>query len=520
MKKVVKKAAAILCMLCMTLTMQSCGSSPTDTKTSSAGWTQNNPGSYTENVPGSSSQITNKGVFFTYNGEKYYRNGRALLHMVDDNTSEYVKIYDADKLADTSVPDRMKEYYEKTGEQYDPKESLLDVGVYHDYVCLFDGSDLYEPMWDSGVLCHYRFVAPNMVEEERLYEAEDIKPLVKRLMEQYPSFHNEDSLAFNLLHELVCPQDGGDGFIYASVHDSNPLKSRLVRYAKDGSLYEIVDGVYASDLVINDGWLYCYDSGYTWDVKAEKASFDDKRRGIYKMKPDGSEKTKLTGVYEDTKPQDNDILKGIAGMSVVGESLYYVQMNSDDLYYLYKLDLNGGTPEKVSDNSCYTYCIDTQNQMLYFWGTDEPNKKGFLAERNLSDGTERVICNWNYLRQPNDCRIQLDGDYLYISGLNYMGRIVEIEGKEAKKKDGTYVMVTEPEYQVYKECLSGQRVNIKTGKEDRMFYYSLVHMEMDSLGIERVSYSEPWKVVWKSVDEIDQTLKQIAEKYDLATDGI
>ena len=71
------------------------------------------------------------------------------------------------------------------------------------------------------------------------------------------------------------------------------LNYRIFRISKSGDTIEFVgdENVRASDFVVSDGWVYYVDNGYT--VMDDKVKLDETRIGIYKIKADGSEKTKL-----------------------------------------------------------------------------------------------------------------------------------------------------------------------------------------------------------------------------------
>ena len=85
----------------------------------------------------------------------------------------------------------------------------------------------------------------------------------------------------------------GDSVFYTA---HKALNHRLIRASKDGKKIEFVGGedVRAVDFVVNDGWIYYADNGYV--CEGNLFSFDYSRVGIYKMKTDGSEKTRISEI--------------------------------------------------------------------------------------------------------------------------------------------------------------------------------------------------------------------------------
>lgn len=102
-----------------------------------------------------------------------------------------------------------------------------------------------------------------------------------------------------LCYNICDPADGGDGYIYASLYLNR--KRCLIRFAKDGSSYEILSDILLSSFTICNGWLYYYYSGAAEADINGNTSYDANLRGIYKMRLDGSEKSKLCGNIPHSK---------------------------------------------------------------------------------------------------------------------------------------------------------------------------------------------------------------------------
>ncbi len=117
--------------------------------------------------------------------------------------------------------------------------------------------------------------------------------------------------------------------------------------------------------------------------------------------------------------------------------------------------------------------------------------------------------------QGRSSNIQIDTNYLYISSVIYATQTIETEGVIANKTDGTTVIVTEPEYQLYNNHdYTGVRININTGNVDYLYNYRKCYIVNNSSG-SYVQYDEPLRTEWKSAEEVNKTLKDIKAKYSL-----
>ncbi len=458
---------------------------------------------------------------FTNNGTKYYCNGSSVWKIVDDNTFELVKVYDQEKLSNTEIPKEYKAYYDKTGEQYDPKD-FLDSFYYsysQDAAC---GNDFYGIERDnSGDYNHWSFKDSDMVTRERIDTKNALEPVAHK-------YQLETDRINDLLYYMYFPLDGGDGFIYAPLRFDNETASKysqfqllFVRCAKDGSKYEMFDGVSVSDFTISDGWVYYYDSGYVPEEGKYK-NFDAKRRGIYKMRTDGSEKTKIVDQIPINQLEENrDYLNAVYKMAVVGDSLYYIVKNNNNESYLYTVALNGGTAEKVTKNTCGDYYIDASNNTLYYIKSDTLRTIDTLFVHHLSDHSETSLkTNYPFTGSPYGSKshsFSVDGDYLYVADNNELfGNSIDMKGQVALTKYKQYVTVKEPEYLLYKAHHTGERINLQSGEVDYLFQYRFYDTAEDPLsGFKQVNYAEPDKTVWKSAEEIQAALQEIRKKYNL-----
>ncbi len=340
-----------------------------------------------------------------------------------------------------------------------------------------------------------------------------------------------------LCYDICDPVDGGDGYIYASLYLNR--NRRLIRFAKDGSSYEVLNDIILSSFTISDGWLYYYDSGAQNADYYNNTTFDAKRRGIYKMRLDGSEKSKLYGnitlnIDEFNWYDEGDYREAVLKPRVVGDYLYYLLANKETRnYHLYRIPTEGGTPELCTPISCYNYTIDASGNTLCYYGCEEDlpldyeilkdNKdKLKLVLKNLSDGTEKLIPNSQIVSYGYDDEMQIFDDTLYVTS-NYFceGKDIDISesGYEAAyTSKGEMVKIREPEYRINKYALAGLRINLTDGKAKWLLRYRYCKSDSDNFQTAIEEAKTPWQTVWKDADRMDDELNDIIKKYNIDVD--
>lgn len=572
MKTLIKSTAGFLAIL-TALCCAACGSSESESSVSGG--------------------VKSQTAIISNNGTNYYCSP-SLYKMVDNNTFEPVRMYDEETMSSTTIPDKMKEYYEKTGEKYEPKV-LLDQVCYHPLYMVYSEGEFYG-LYDENLssIVHLSFTESDIVKKEDLYTQEDLKSVVQKILEStdydekyikestlssldnkveyllreeyekdkdydeidsekedkyvndnkesYKKSHYDelyaevyktesDSYYENaenlLIASLYNPIDGEDGYIYSAlrgfkdtIEEYYPLDSKLVRFAKDGSKYEVIDGVSASAMTMYNGYIYYYNSGAHEDD--DSSTSDANVRGIYKMKPDGSENKKIADI--NLEYDTNQYTKVIYNMTIYNGNIYFIKY--DDSFDLYRVSTNGGTPEKYSEMHCCNYTIDQSSNTLYYVGVEKSTVESTreVIIKDLSDGSEKKIEYTDSSTKGVICRdyqdsIQINGDYLYInSGEFYHGfGLVDLNGRTISINDGSdkEITITEPEYQMYRNII-GERLNIKTGKLEYFFCYKKVRIEDDIYRGEYIAYEEPsFNTEWKSSEEVHQILEPIYKKYNI-----
>lgn len=175
------------------------------------------------------------------------------------------------------------------------------------------------------------------------------------------------------------------------------LNFRIFRISKSGDVIEFVGGedVRARDMVVRDGWIYYVDNGYTFDGK--KYNYDNSRVGIYKIKTDGSEKTKLTDDFSGLSGYYKDKANyGCAGaLTLWRDKLYYLNFENGESP-LWRMELDGSNKEKLTDCSVSNYAIDyDHNSVIYF---------DVIYASNLADRDDSDIENYNLYKLDLDSK--------------------------------------------------------------------------------------------------------------------
>ena len=373
------------------------------------------------------------------------------------------------------------------------------------------------------------------------FEAEHIQEYLGRNRDSLYQKHYEtaeqnywNEITDSLCYNIIEPVDGGDGYIYASLYFNR--NRCLIRFAKDGSKYEIFDDIILSSFTISDGWLYYYDSGAGKADIDGKISYDPKRRGIYKMRLDGSKKSKLygditlkigTGSWYDENEYSNAVIK----MRAAGNDIYYLLANEEGRnYHLYRMPAAGGTPELCAPINCYGYTVDDSGNILCCYGCEEnlpldelilkENKdKLKLVLKNLSEGTEKIIPTNQIVNYEYNDEMQIVGNMLYISSYHFSeGKDIDTSEtgyERAYTAEGEMLKITEPEYRINNYARAGLRIDLTDGKTEWLLRCRFCDLSSGSFEEAIEEAKKPWKTVWKDADKMDEELNAIIKKYNI-----
>ena len=511
-----KKVISLLCTICMAASLAACSGS-SDSGTSESTNTGNkgtvvNPA--TGLVQEEKNDIDGK-VIFTIDGNKYYCSP-FLFRINDDDSFEPVKVYDEEKMSKTSPDDTQKKYYESTGKTFDPKDWLDSFYYFPENIVRCEKEFYGRDRDDIRFLYKWSFMDPLMVKKEELYTAERIQSMIQSDLKKY-RVEDAEYATNNILRSLRFVSDGNDGYIYAvtsyQIYENYPsLSSRMIRYAKNGSKFEFIDGITADNLTINDGWIYYYDSGYNCD-KSNNITFDTSRRGIYKINTEGGEKKKISeGFAFDVKDSKNDTnIQAVTMMTVRDNNLYFIFSDSEESY-LYCMSTDGGTPQKFVEKKCYNYCFDEVNNRLYYAATDKtPVLSRYLVVRDLSDNTEKTITFTGNRKLPISEHyqlIQFDSDCIYMNDYGSFGSNTVYLDRD----DGSAYEL-EPEYHMYSRK-SGIRLDTKNNIIENIYIYNKWIIE-ETITSTIIKEQEPMVVVKKTETEIHNLFENLAKKHGI-----
>ena len=429
-----------------------------------------------------SSKSTQKTCIGTVSGQKIYNSGRALYIVKDDNTFEYVEQRpSADDSATTANMASSVRPLDILGEDY--AISRFADGF---KIVKWDLSDL------KSVLC------------EDLYTSDSIKSVFESVKSKYDLECDVEELCGTALRtssSKLC--DGGDGYVYSvflpdhnHINQMKPVAYNIMRFAKDGSSFEFTDNK-AGDLTIKDGYIYYYDSGYSYDKNdPDNGTLDRSKTGIYKMKTDGSDKKQLVKLSIDDYSEHfllrdgNYVSMWFAGrLDIVNNELYYIGTDSS----LYKVGLDGGEPEKVTKAKCNNYYIDTDSSMLYYvkgrLNIEDPYGYDVISVPLAGGEEKKLFVTTN--QSSYSGMMTVDGDYLYLSNPDqYM----------VYNWNTTYENGDTKRY-INRPC--GKRWNLKKGEMEEL--HSVVNTVLKKSKDkfhedEVVSVSEP-KICWEKEKE-------------------
>lgn len=190
---------------------------------------------------------------------------------------------------------------------------------------------------------------------------------------------------------------------------------RLGRISKDGKEIFLYDEI-ASSYAIQDGWIYFYNNGYTYDHNSKSYTATEENIGIYKMTVDGNRKTALkTDFAEIYQPSGSSILC-CDKLSIYGNYLYYLDYTDSGQSRIYRMDLDGRHTEVISANGASRYTVDVDNDVVYY-STGERNTYSSTTRKlykiNLSFGEETEIMEMKYI---DDSDFSLYNNNLYFTG--------------------------------------------------------------------------------------------------------
>ena len=261
---------------------------------------------------------------------------------------------------------------------------------------------------------------------------------------------------------------------YFAIHTE--LNYRIIRADKDGKNIEFVgdEDVRASEFVVRDGWIYYVDNGYR--LNGGKISFDIDCAGIYKVKTDGSGKTRIFDKIEKDKVDTSDDTRhnNAGGLTLCGDRLYFCDL-SDGSSRLASIDLDGGDYKRC-DLSVEVFTLDPGNNKAYCiegnFDKASPDKHT-LYEVDLESGSSKSM---ELEIRNSRSGMTIDGGYLYICDMSRAFRF----------EDRGYYRVSLSDFKV-------QSAEI-TEMEPRW-------VEKDEMGFQKEIHNAVYGVHWADLDK-------------------
>ncbi|MGV8981583.1 DUF5050 domain-containing protein [Clostridium sp.] len=263
----------------------------------------------------------------------------------------------------------------------------------------------------------------------------------------------------------VAAQGDFDYYFFECGDIFNRTPGGLYKIKKDGTqsilldidttdTYKGTSAVYIkSNINVFGEWIYYENVANTIDILGD--SEVKITEGIYKLKTDGTGKTKICS--DDARE-----------MMVVGDWIYYC--NYTDKGNLYKIKVDGTNRTKIADDKCYR--INFSENYIYYLKVEEAGDP--IINNNLYrikfDGTDNM-------QIPCDDKIlflNVEGDFIYYS--TYINEKDYLKGVSIykMKKDGTEkVKLCDTEYNYFSNSF-----NILSGN---LYYFGVSKVENKSL---------------------------------------
>ncbi len=215
-----------------------------------------------------------------------------------------------------------------------------------------------------------------------------------------------------------------DGYIYFYIYPSKEVfekysatayKFGRINTETKGVEY-IAEDIAVSDYVVYDGWVYYCDNGRD-QQKPDKREYIADRAGLYKMRTDGSERTKLLSFKcENELDYRHEGYSVYSELSVYNGKLYYIDNTDPFNSILHRMNLDGSNIEKISQNVTYEYTFDKNtNKLYYITGSlsRTATETKDIYEVDLENISEHNFAN--YSRSGDRIRISCINSVLYFS---------------------------------------------------------------------------------------------------------
>ena len=210
---------------------------------------------------------------------------------------------------------------------------------------------------------------------------------------------------------------------------------RIVRFDKDTREISFIsdENACVTEMTVDNGWIYYSDSGRAGAVDNSDKSIDFERRGLFKIKTDGSEKTRLTEAFNSIPNSYSDSLDSdVANISVYNDRVYFINLQAEST--LCSINTDGTDFRQLSRDKADYYAIDPEKDMLYYrenaLNTIPADKKFFhLCRVDLSDNSVEELDDLKLATSTHLRFNAMDGVLYLESSSSELGRYDVASGK-------------------------------------------------------------------------------------------
>ena len=392
-------------------------------------------------------------IIFKNGGKTYY-------------ASPYVMMMNGDNLTqvriEKSADDETERYF-----SYFPE---FDVQSGSAFYCINRTYDLNEP--------YKNFAKITFTAKDKVKESEWLAPGV---LESAPFNDNDASkewLKYTWIHFLRNACTDGKYVYYTMIPSQEHITTRgdiagkVVRISLDGKTAEQFSDINATDITIDGGWLYYFDTGYTPNSESFTKSIDRSRAGLYKIKTNGSGKKLIHAMTlteeQASMGQYNLTSPPCGGLKVVDNKLYFIDYTEGGKGKLCRINTNGKGYEILSTTAVSQYAIDADHHAAYCYSgrSDDRglslqyNNDPVLFKCDMKSKTEAILPTVKY---------GVD-DMTYSKGYVYFASYSNFRyGNNENARVGLRMNVKTNEWQWvsgYREENVGWRINSETGKRE------------------------------------------------------
>lgn len=438
-------------------------------------------GIFSENVYDTQSKFV-----FDVDNIKYYNTGETLFSIKNENDIDYVFYGDNDNNNSDSI------YLPDTFSSSGKNSTFSNIVLINDTYYYCDIRNKYS-------ICSINVRENSFSSAKELYDKKSFVQMIKN--EPYMSAITDEQIdkwAKYFTEYITNCVYGGDGFIYfifldrSLMKETEPINFRVGRFAIDGSKIEMMSYICASDMTVKNGHIYYYNDGREYfKGKAEK---DYNKNGVIQSiySDENGESGQLFDI-DFTPDSDSDKMTELCNhMTIVGDYLFYIDDSEKGKSRLYKVNLDGSGVEKLTDDKCSDYYIDTRSSNIYFWNKDGKSNYSFF-KRSLNNEKEEILFNLVHEDDQLDFmyKIDVDGDYLYLGESNYFHSYYVMDKNNPKQS---------------KFNVAGQRFNLKDNYLENLDCCVKAIIERDEVfGYESLVYADKIKPKWikanKKTDE-------------------